>query len=221
MDDELRSAFEGFTRGRAWGGEPWKLCVSQLLDLERMHGFVDTGKLKAPARKEERPAEVADFMQLRRRWGVPFPLKSEVGPREVEKTFSAQWWTWWRAGQPAARLGLEGEDKWAVPSTLPADEWDDMRKRHGRNGMLLYRASMLLADWRLVVEDVCAVLSEVVKGMGVGVRKSHNNDANKLAAAPAEKTPPSGTRRSSKRKNEAEKENATPALLTSLPVAPT
>jgi hypothetical protein len=152
-----------------------------------MHGFVDTGKLKAPARKEERPAEVADFMQLRRRWGVPFPLKSEVGPREVEKTFSAQWWTWWRAGQPAARLSLEGEDKWAAPSTLPADEWDDMRKRHGRNGMLLYvggllwwgeaaaatgeRASMLLADWRLAVEDVCAVLSEVVKGMGVGVRK--------------------------------------------------
>jgi hypothetical protein len=56
-----------------------------------------------------------------------------------------------------------------------------MRKRYGRNGMLLYvgglfwwgeaakddeQATELLAEWCVAVEDVCAVLVEVAKGVG-------------------------------------------------------
>jgi hypothetical protein len=67
-----------------------------------------------------------------------------------------------------------------------------MRKRYGRNGMLLYvgglfwwgeaakddeRASELLAEWHVAVEDVCAVLVEVVKPVGVGERSVTRLDA--------------------------------------------
>jgi hypothetical protein len=152
--------------------------MSGLLQLERMYGFAEKGQLKAPAGKNERPEEVAEFMNLRRRWGNPFPLKSDIGPRALEGTFAQRWWTWWKAGQPEERVA---GDQWLEAGEMEGSSWDEMRKRHGRNGMLLYlggllwwgeaaaaegAGSELLNDWGFAVDEVCAVLGEVVKVVG-------------------------------------------------------
>jgi hypothetical protein len=138
---ELVNAFGGFARGKTWGGASWGKCVGLLLELERRHDFPDKGMLKAPWGKDEHPKEVTDFMAFARRWGNPFPLQTEIGSREKEGSFAARWWTWWEVGQPAARL--KGEDGWVAPKEMDASEWEEMSKRHGRNGMLLYIGGLL------------------------------------------------------------------------------
>ncbi|KAJ7707029.1 hypothetical protein B0H14DRAFT_3525880 [Mycena olivaceomarginata] len=95
-----------------------------------------------------------------------------------EGGFAQRWWKWWEIGQPAARME---DDEWLAPEDVEDDKWEDMRKRFGRNGILLYvgglfwwgeaaaadeeHASELLAEWRVAVEDVRQVLAEVVKGV--------------------------------------------------------
>ncbi|KAF8168601.1 hypothetical protein K438DRAFT_1983743 [Mycena galopus ATCC 62051] len=221
---ELVKAVEGFARGRTWGGEEWATCVELLVKLERMQGFRDKGQLKAPSGKEERPEEVADFMQNARRWGIPFPVKTVIGPRDAAGSFAERWWKWWEAGQPAARL--KAGEKWVGPGEVAEMEWEEMSKRYGRNGVLLYIGGLLwwgeaaatlavgegrgelLADWRLAVHDVCGVLSEVVKVKPVGDNRL-NGTKGKAAAedlgtqktrAPKRKTPDIAT----------EKENEAP-----------
>ncbi|KAK7056150.1 hypothetical protein R3P38DRAFT_3170826 [Favolaschia claudopus] len=119
---ELVSAFKGFSRGRTWGGKKWEKCVMMLVEFERLNGFQDKGGLKAPC-KEERPEEVADFMQRHRAWGAPFAIKTDIGGRAVEGSFSGRWWVWWGAGQPAARM--EGEE-WANAQDLREEDWTEM-----------------------------------------------------------------------------------------------
>jgi hypothetical protein len=153
--------------------------VSLLVEFEKTTGFHDKGKLKAPDKKGERPVEFADFMQLRCQWDTPFALQTEIGSRTLKDSFAQRWWMWWELSQPAARL--ETENEWLAPAELDSEEWGDMRKRYGQNGMLLYvgglfwwgeaakddeRATELLAEWRVAVEDTCMVLAEVVKGVG-------------------------------------------------------
>ncbi|KAJ7703403.1 hypothetical protein B0H14DRAFT_2226794, partial [Mycena olivaceomarginata] len=118
------------------GGGQWQTCVSLLMEFEKITGFHDKGTLKAPDKKGERPREVADFMQLRRQWDTPFPLQTDIGSRTVEDSFAQRWWMWWKLGQPASRL--ETENEWVAPAELDSEEWGEMRKRYGRNGMLLY-----------------------------------------------------------------------------------
>jgi hypothetical protein len=116
---ELVSAFEGFARGRTWGGGQWQTCVSLLMEFEKITGFHDKGTLKAPDKKAERPREVADFMQLRRQWDTPFLLQTEIGSRTVEDSFAQRWWMWWKLGQPASRL--ETENEWVAPAELDSE----------------------------------------------------------------------------------------------------
>ncbi|KAJ7469927.1 hypothetical protein B0H11DRAFT_2238069 [Mycena galericulata] len=176
---ELVKAFNGLARGRIWGGKEWEKCVALLLELEKMGGFTDKGPVKAPAGKE-RPDEIEEFMKLARRWGAPFPLKTQIGPKEEPGSFADRWWRWWECSQPAARG--ENQREWRAPAELDGSEWDEMRKRHGRNGVLMYVGGLLwwgeaavadeeqgkelLADWHLAVDDVCRVLEEVVKPVG-------------------------------------------------------
>ncbi|KAK7052712.1 hypothetical protein R3P38DRAFT_2763051 [Favolaschia claudopus] len=178
--EELVNAFGGFSRGRVWGGESWQTCISLLLEMQKINGYQEKGALNVPTKKDERPVEVGDFMQRHRVWGSSFPIKGVTGPRDVDKSFASRWWTWWEVGQPQSRVG---EDGWASPANVDSDDWSEMRLRYGRNGMLLYiggllwwgeaaaskegaEKEILLADWRLAVEDVKEVLSEVVKPVG-------------------------------------------------------
>ncbi|KAJ7794069.1 hypothetical protein B0H14DRAFT_3497393 [Mycena olivaceomarginata] len=218
--DELANAVAGFARGQAWGGVKWETCVSRLLELERLHGFVEKGQLKAPAGKNERPEEVAEFMNLRQRWGNPFPLKSDIGPRDLEGTFAQRWWTWWKAGQPEARVAA---DEWQEAREMEESAWDEMRKRHGRNGILLYlggllwwgeaaavegAGSELLKDWGLAVDNVCAVLGEVV---GNGEHQRDDEIGDKEAAPPAAAKASARTTRSKRKETQdADKENDVP-----------
>jgi hypothetical protein len=146
---ELVSAFDGFARGRTWGGEQWQTCVSLLVEFEKTTGFQNKGKLKAPDKKGERPVEFADFMQLRRQWDTPFALQTEIGPRTLKDSFAQRWWMWWELGQPAERL--ETENKWLAPAELDSEDWGDMRKRYSRNGMLLYVGGLFW--WGEAVKD--------------------------------------------------------------------
>jgi hypothetical protein len=148
------------------------------VEFERKTGFHDKGMLRAPYGKKEHPVEVEVFMSVARHWENAFALKTEVGSREVEGGFAQRWWKWWEIGQPAARVE---DDEWLAPEDVEDDQWEDMRKRFGRNGILLYigglfwwgeaaaadeeHASELLAEWCVAVEDVRRVLAEVVKGV--------------------------------------------------------
>ncbi|KAJ7504116.1 hypothetical protein B0H11DRAFT_2221563 [Mycena galericulata] len=225
---ELVKAFAGLARGKMWGGEEWERCVSLLLDLEEIGGFRDKGMLKAPAGKE-RPEEVEEFMKLARRWGSPFPLKTKIGPKEAEGSFAHRWWGWWECGQPAARG--ESQREWRAPAELDGNEWEEMRKRHGRNGVLMYiggllwwgeaaaadeeQAKELLADWHLAVQDVRRVLEEVVKPVGPSRPAAKNPMGKSGAKHPAVLKPATGKTSSKKRKtpdtiSAVEKENEQP-----------
>ncbi|KAJ7711595.1 hypothetical protein B0H14DRAFT_2289376, partial [Mycena olivaceomarginata] len=117
------------------GGEEWAKCVCLLVEFERKTGFHDKGMLRAPYGKKEHPVEVEVFMSVARHWENAFALKTEVGSREVEGGFAQRWWKWWEIGQPAARVE---DDEWLAPEDVEDDQWEDMRKRFGRNGILLY-----------------------------------------------------------------------------------
>ncbi|KAJ7429451.1 hypothetical protein B0H11DRAFT_2265630 [Mycena galericulata] len=177
---ELQKACNSFTRGKAWGGDDWKKCVDLLIALERAWGFPGKGLLSAPAGgSEERPEEIPTFMRGARKWGAGMEVKGAIGLRTVEASFSGRWWKWWSRIQPPSRHDDDG--KLLAVGTLQAQDWDEVAKTHGRNGLLLYLGALfwwgeavagqadetrssLLEDWRQAADDFCAVLEEAVKG---------------------------------------------------------
>ncbi|KAJ7601619.1 hypothetical protein DFH06DRAFT_1025326 [Mycena polygramma] len=172
---ELRSATRAFARGMALGGEEWELCVSRLLALEKAQGFPEKGLLSAPkGGSEERPKEIPLFMKGRRRWEDQVELTSSVGPRDLVGSFSDRWWSWWGKIQPESRRMENGDLRGA--EKVAAGGWTELSKMGGRNGLSLYvgsllwwgeaageadDAGMLLADWRLALNEVASVLAVV------------------------------------------------------------
>ncbi|KAJ7446062.1 hypothetical protein FB451DRAFT_1412422 [Mycena latifolia] len=163
---ELRNAFSGFARGKDWGGEEWAECVRLLIALESAWGFPNKGLLSAPNEAtSERPKEVPQFMQAARKWTSTVELLSAAGPRDVEGSFGNRWWSWWGEVQPPSHVNAKGE--WEAPEKVGVEEWEDIGKMHGRNGMLLFVGALLwwgeaaaaneeergplLDDWRLAV----------------------------------------------------------------------
>ncbi|KAK6992520.1 hypothetical protein R3P38DRAFT_3225587 [Favolaschia claudopus] len=217
---ELVSAFQGFSRGRTWGGEGWQRCISLLLEFERKNGFQDKGGAKAPSGKEERPAEVAKWMQLRREWGSPYALNTEIGGRDVEGSFANRWWVWWEAGQPAARLS---GGAWASARDVREEDWAEMRQRYGRNGLLLYVGGLLwwgeaaakeeeereelLREWEVAVQDVCDVLGQVVNIVGESAEPNAQESGGLKTGAPQTRSRKRVVRDAS---SERDKENARP-----------
>jgi hypothetical protein len=110
------------------------------VEFEKTTGFHDKGKMKAPDKKVKHPVEFTDFMQLRRQWDTFFALQMEIGLRTLKDSFAQQWWMWWELGQPVAHLVTE--NKWLAPAELDSNDWGDMRKRYGWNGMLLYMGGL-------------------------------------------------------------------------------
>ncbi|KAJ7823359.1 hypothetical protein B0H13DRAFT_1919665 [Mycena leptocephala] len=177
--DELHKAFRAFERGKAWGGTEWERCVTALIAMEKAWNFPNKGILSAPnGQDDERPEEIPEFMRLARKWDSPVNLASEIGPRSVEGSFSQRWWSWWGHAQPESRQRENGE--WRATVDLKAEDWTDVAKMHGRNGLLLYvggllwwgeaaaadnAAAALLADWKLTVDDVSGVLAAAVKSL--------------------------------------------------------
>ncbi|KAJ7121766.1 hypothetical protein C8R43DRAFT_959544 [Mycena crocata] len=228
--EELCMAWGAFERGKEWGGDEWEECVKQLIALERAWGFPGKGLLSAPGGKKS-PEEVPAWMRAHRKWEKPVTLTSIIGPRDVEESYAARWWSWWRELQPEARKAGDGDD-WVEPADVKEEDWDDVAKTHGRNGILLYiggllwwgeaaaagededeeEAAALLDEWREAVVDVSAVLVEVVKRVGT-VRQTVG--ANVAATKPAAKKAPAKKAVS----NGAPKTRAKTASAPSLPAA--
>ncbi|KAJ6463637.1 hypothetical protein C8R47DRAFT_1225128 [Mycena vitilis] len=210
--DELCQLFAALKRGRSWGGEVWAQCVVQLLAFERAGGFVGKGAVIAPNKVDECPQEISGWMQCGRKWGTPMKLAAVVGPSTLEGSYGHQWCDWWEQGQPAARKKGRGRlDK------IPKGQWQELARMTGRNGMSLYVGTLLwwgeaaaacesseelLGDWRLAVEDVSAVLGEVLKVVGKGLKKKSRN--TKDAEVPKTR---SGKRKAPDTAGEHEKEN--------------
>jgi hypothetical protein len=176
--EELQKAFAGFARAKSRGGEKWKRCVLELVALERVWGFPSKGLLAVPNSAEDRPGEVERFMCYGRKWGSRMDLTSEIGPSDAKDSFAGRWWNWWCVLQPESRKNGDSEMRHA--DEVPREEWEDIGKMAGRNGVLLYvgallwwgeaaaaapEAEKLLEDWRLAVDDVAAVLGEARKGL--------------------------------------------------------
>ncbi|KAJ6522917.1 hypothetical protein DFH09DRAFT_844567, partial [Mycena vulgaris] len=125
------------------GGEDWGHCMEGLLVFEEAWGFPGKGLLSAPNERDKtaRPREIPDFMRAARNWELPIALTSEIGPRESEGAFADLWWRWWVKAQPPSRVNEDGA--WASAKTLDGEEWGEMAKMHGRNGMLLYMGALL------------------------------------------------------------------------------
>ncbi|KAJ7456315.1 hypothetical protein B0H11DRAFT_2244232 [Mycena galericulata] len=221
--DELQHAFAALARGREWGGVEWAECTKLLIRLERSWGFPAKGMLSAPAGLDdvERPIEVRLFMRAARKWGSKVELSSGVGPRSVDGSFARRWWIWWDRMQPEGRKTEEGG--WRAPGEVEGEQWDDLSKTHGRNGMLLYLGALLwwgeaaaaeedsaalLVDWRLAVEDMTRVLEAALK------RDLGPSDALKSKAKGGKQTAPPLPKRGAKRKTpspaDVEKENEPP-----------
>ncbi|KAJ7765184.1 hypothetical protein B0H16DRAFT_1717735 [Mycena metata] len=172
--EELQFAYSGFDRGQDWGGPEWKRCIVALIELERAWGFARKGLLSVPNGENERLAEVPEFMRYARKWDKPFALTSEIGPTAVEGSMAARWWDWWTRVQPECRMQESGKLKLA--ERVPLEEWEELGKMSGRNGVLLYvgvllwwgeaaaeteaekEREVLLKDWRYAVDDVAIVL---------------------------------------------------------------
>ncbi|KAJ7446039.1 hypothetical protein B0H11DRAFT_1930380 [Mycena galericulata] len=210
---ELRKACAAFARAKSWGGDDGETCVRGLIALERAWGFPEKGMLSAPGGgSSERPAAVPFFMKNARKWGSAVDIQGEIGPRGLKDSYADGWWIWWTRAQPAARVQDSG--KLETPEVVETEEWADLAKTHGRNGLLLYLggllwwgeaataagddAALLLADWRLAVRDVAKVLTAVLLGVAPWV-KATKGKGKRLAAGPANaaagkrKRPASGT----------------------------
>ncbi|KAJ7899933.1 hypothetical protein B0H13DRAFT_2336692 [Mycena leptocephala] len=200
--DELRKAFRAFERGKAWGGNEWETCVTRLIALEKTWKYAAKGMLSAPnGQEDERPEEIPEFMCLARKWDLPVSLSSGIGPREMEGSFSNQWWRWWGHAQPESRLSKDGE--WRAPADLKSEDWSEVAKMHGRNGMLLYLGGLLwwgesaaavpalLADWKLAVEDVSVVLVAAIECESANptVKAKETRNAAKSAGGQKRKKP--------------------------------
>ncbi|KAJ7511021.1 hypothetical protein B0H11DRAFT_1900353 [Mycena galericulata] len=196
---ELRKACAAFTRAKSWGGDDWERCVRGLIALERAWGFPEKGMLSAPGGgSSERPAAIPFFMKNARKWGALVDIQAEIGPHGLKGSYADSWWVWWTRVQPAARVRDDG--KLATPEDVETEEWADLAKTHGRNGVLLYLggllwwgeaaaaadndAVLLLADWQFAVRDVANVLSAVLLGVAPWV-KAAKGKGKKLAAGPA------------------------------------
>jgi hypothetical protein len=175
---ELRNALSAFARGKSWGGEQWKDCVTGLVALERAWGFPAKGPMAAPNTAGDRPKEIPDFMQAGRKWASPVELQSICGPSNLEESFARRWWNWWGTAQPSERRKADG--KLGDALDVPASGWEEIGKMCGRNGLLLFvgglfwwgeaaaaaaDCDLLLDDWREAVEDVTAVMKEAVKDL--------------------------------------------------------
>ncbi|KAJ7033113.1 hypothetical protein C8F04DRAFT_1184373 [Mycena alexandri] len=211
--EELQSAYKAFGRARDWGGEDWVTCVDAFLTLERLHGFRAKGVLAVPNGKaDERPREVPDWMQARRRWEKPVEMTSTIGPAAEKGSFADRWWDWWFRAQPTGRVQASG--KLMVAERVPARDWEDVSKMVGRNGLLLYvggllwwgeaaaaaaaeERELLLKDWRVAVEDV----REVLESAAAFILTPSEIPTKGKAQSKKRKSPPGGQ----------EKENTEPA----------
>ncbi|KAJ6495715.1 hypothetical protein C8R47DRAFT_1213193 [Mycena vitilis] len=215
--EELRDIFGGCARGKVWGGVVWQECVTELIELERARGFRAKGLLLAPRTRATRPCEIEGFMKDGRKWDLPWPVTTEVGPRSEEATFAARWWVWWDLIQAKSRKAGQS------PETVPCAEWEDVGMMTGRNGLLLYVGALLwwgeaasaspnaelLVEWRVAVEDVRAVIASARKTVPEenGKKKAKGKGVGPVAKKTS--APTAGTKR--KRVSTArtqEKENA-------------
>ncbi|KAJ7802391.1 hypothetical protein B0H13DRAFT_2389627 [Mycena leptocephala] len=203
--NELHKVFRAFERGKVWGGNEWETCVTRLIALEKTWKYAAKAMLSAPnGQEDERPEEIPEFMRLARKWYLPVSLSSGIGPRETEGSFSNRWWRWWGHAQPESRLGKDGE--WLAPADLKSEDWSEVAKMHGRNGMLLYLGGLLwwgesaaaaaatpalLADWKLAVEDVSVVLAAAIECESTNptVKAKETRNATKTAGGQKRKKP--------------------------------
>ncbi|KAJ7105094.1 hypothetical protein C8R43DRAFT_1140885 [Mycena crocata] len=235
--EELKNAFEAFSRGKEWGGKEWEDCVRNLVALEKAWGFPNKGMVSAPAGPDiPRPEEVPTFMRAHRKWEVAVKIAGALGPRDDDGSYVTRWWAWWAQIQPAARTAGES---WVEPAKVDSEMWRDVGKIHGRNGMLLYvgaslwwgeaaaerdeeESASLLEEWREAVEDVSKVLVEAAKTVGPAVgpivpKRAKRGSTKKTPAKKTDTKAPSKsakpTTRASKRKapdTPEEKENSRP-----------
>ncbi|KAJ6512874.1 hypothetical protein C8R45DRAFT_1087981 [Mycena sanguinolenta] len=203
---ELRVAFRAMERRRKFGGEVWKTCAERLIAFERMSGFPEKGQLSVPAGTDEQhPQEVPAFIKRARKWERQMPLASSLGPATESGSFAERWWKWWVRVQPDARTKENG--KMGSVTLVPEDEWEEVSKMAGKNGLLMYVGALLwwgeaaagagegadelLVDWKVAVADVVDVLAMVTKkrsssdgdendqgGAGVGRKRKERGDAS-------------------------------------------
>ncbi|KAJ7021710.1 hypothetical protein C8F04DRAFT_1273375 [Mycena alexandri] len=218
--EELQKAYAAFGRAKEFGGDEWVACVEQLLALERAREFRAKGLLAVPnGGPKERPREVPEWMQARRRSDKGVELTSTIGPAQKKGSFSARWWDWWALAQPASRVQANG--KFKLAERVPVGEWEDMSKMVGRNGLLLYlggllwwgeaaagdeESEVLLRDWSIAVDDVTYALKMAVSCVGGESNKKSEavkgkrKRATEVAAAEEEKenAPPKKRRKRTK-----------------------
>ncbi|KAJ7776705.1 hypothetical protein B0H14DRAFT_3508229 [Mycena olivaceomarginata] len=186
--------------GKTWGGPEWKSCVADFIALERASGYPVKGDVLAPqGEKNVRPEEIPTFMQRRRKWEKQVTLSSGIGPASAQGSFADRWWAWWMRAQPAARL--QTNRKLGPADAIPVEEWVNISKMAGKNGLLLYMGgllwwgeaaaaapdSTLLEDWRVAVLDMSCVLR-----VAVAAKKSGTNldteEENEAAVEPSTRT---------------------------------
>ncbi|KAJ6458523.1 hypothetical protein C8R45DRAFT_1110054 [Mycena sanguinolenta] len=176
--NELRAVYRALQRGVKFGGEVGKTCAHRLIDLERVSGFPEKGLRSAPAgTADQRPEEVPAFIKRARKWEKRVPLGSTPGPVTESGSFAERWWTWWVRAQLGGRFEENGKMK--SPSLLPEEDWEEVAKMAGKNGLLIYVGALLwwgeaaaeaadgadelLADWKLAVGDVADVLAMAIE----------------------------------------------------------
>ncbi|KAF8171764.1 hypothetical protein K438DRAFT_1981917 [Mycena galopus ATCC 62051] len=183
--EELQKAIGGFGRLREWGGDDWIECVERLINFERKWGFPGKGLPAAPREDGGRPTEVATFMRGARKWGAGMALEGKsVGPRDDEGSFAHGWWNWWRVLQPERRE-IDKELGLSRPNDIRAEDWTELAKTHGRNGLSLVVGCLLWwgdaavetkdpalrLDWLTAVQDVSWALAESMDVVGILVKK--------------------------------------------------
>jgi hypothetical protein len=161
-----------FERGKPWGGAEWESCVADFIALERASGFPVKGDVPAPqGEKNVRPEEIPMFMQRRCKWDKEVTLSSGIGPASAKGSFADRWWAWWMRAQPETHLQPNG--KLGPAQAILLEEWVNISKMAGKNGLLLYMGGllwwgeaaaaatdsvMLLGDWQIaVLKMLCAL----------------------------------------------------------------
>ncbi|KAF8129680.1 hypothetical protein K438DRAFT_1644430, partial [Mycena galopus ATCC 62051] len=122
-----------------------------------------------------RPTEVVAFMRGTRKWGARMGLEGKsVGP------FARSWSNWWRVLQPEGRE-IDQEQGLSRPEDLVAEDWTELAKTHGQNGMSLVVGCLLWwgdaaaktedpalrLDWLKAVQDVSWALGESMEVVAV------------------------------------------------------
>ncbi|KAJ7216209.1 hypothetical protein C8J57DRAFT_1538020 [Mycena rebaudengoi] len=164
--EELGRVYDAFEKAGAGWGDGWELVVDVYIVIEEASGFpYDRVQMAAGGR----PSIIARWMQLGRKLGFAPSFY-----RVTLVQFKADFWSWWRGIQPAARLDEAGE-----AMLWPTDlEWGPMRDHSGKNGLVQVLLSRRLQrqggpetadgaplpdgvddtaevlDWELVVNDV-------------------------------------------------------------------